>query len=402
MRKLQSDVRKKAGLHLKDCPFCLIQQHFEASVCRFRTTQFKSSFLFSQKLITSSLSPSLSLSSTQCALYLYSPSANNQKGQTSSHFTHHSLTMSLEHSTVTLAASTLPSNLLLNKSPLANTTSDVHQLCPGYYLAFECGPKYESYREWLDKNHELYVVAIILYLAMIYLGKSYMFDRKPLSLATPLFIWNAGLAVFSIMGSFRLGQEFLELYANGGMYRLSCQNATDSIRAFWTFAFCLSKIAELGDTVFLVLRKRPVIFLHWYHHVTVLMFTWNACAQAAAFGRLFMLMNFTVHSFMYTYYALQSIKIRAPKFVSMSITTMQILQMVGGIVTILYAQRQLSSGRMCQVQEGIITSGLVMYGSYFVLFVKFFLSAYVFNRKSSPKVETKSCPSDTSKVVSSK
>ena len=297
--------------------------------------------------------------------------------------------MSLEHSAAQSAAySTLPRRLLASNSLLANETSDVHQLCPGYYLAFECGPKYDSYREWLDNNHELYVVAIIIYLAMIYLGKSSMSHRKALNLSTPLFIWNAGLAVFSIMGTFRLGQEFLQL-TPGGMYRLSCQNATDSIRAFWTFAFCLSKIAELGDTVFLVLRKRPVIFLHWYHHITVLMFTWNACAQAAAFGRLFMLMNFTVHSFMYTYYALQSIKIRAPRFVSMSITTMQILQMVGGIATILYAQRQLSSGRMCQVQEGIITSGLVMYGSYFVLFVKFFLSAYVFNRKSSPKADSK-------------
>lgn len=30
---------------------------------------------------------------------------------------------------------------------------------------------------------------------------------------------------------------------------------------------------ELGDTLFIVLRKRPLIFLHYYHHVAVLIYT---------------------------------------------------------------------------------------------------------------------------------
>ena len=61
----------------------------------------------------------------------------------------------------------------------------------------------------------------------------------------------------------------------------------------------------------------------------------------------------------------------------MTITTMQILQMVGGMATILYAQNQLSNGKSCQVRQSIITSGLVMYASYFVLFVNFFINAYL-------------------------
>ena len=38
----------------------------------------------------------------------------------------------------------------------------------------------------------------------------------------------------------------------------------------WMSFFTVSKIFELGDTFFVVVRKRPLILLHWYHHVTVL------------------------------------------------------------------------------------------------------------------------------------
>lgn len=48
----------------------------------------------------------------------------------------------------------------------------------------------------------------------------------------------------------------------------------NKVSGFWTTMFVLSKVPELGDTIFIVLRKQPLIFLHWYHHATVLVYSW--------------------------------------------------------------------------------------------------------------------------------
>merc|ERR1719197_2386399 len=78
---------------------------------------------------------------------------------------------------------------------------------------------------------------------------------------------------------------------------------------FWVMTFIYSKIPELIDTVFIILRKKPLIFLHWYHHVTVLLYCWDAYSTMAASGLYFVAMNYSVHAFMYGYYCLTSLRI---------------------------------------------------------------------------------------------
>ncbi|CAN0512742.1 unnamed protein product [Discosporangium mesarthrocarpum] len=55
------------------------------------------------------------------------------------------------------------------------------------------------------------------------------------------------------------------------------------------------QIPELGDTFFIVLRKKPLIFLHWYHHVTVLLYCWHSYYEQTTYGLYFICMNYTVH-----------------------------------------------------------------------------------------------------------
>ena len=136
---------------------------------------------------------------------------------------------------------------------------------------------------------------------------------------------------------------------------------------FWTWMFVVSKVPELGDTVFIVLRKQKLIFLHWYlckllclicqqnnaliryHHVTVLIYCWYSFSEYTAPARWFVVMNFIVHSLMYSYYFLKAsrcehncvffkklykhfihVRVKVPRYIAMVITSLQLLQMVVG------------------------------------------------------------------------
>ena len=50
---------------------------------------------------------------------------------------------------------------------------------------------------------------------------------------------------------------------------------------FWSYVFYLSNFFEFMDTIILVLRNRPVTFLHVYHHamVVVMWFLWLDYSQ---------------------------------------------------------------------------------------------------------------------------
>ena len=71
---------------------------------------------------------------------------------------------------------------------------------------------------------------------------------------------------------------------------------------FYMFVFICSKIPELVDTVLLLVKKREVMTLHWYHHSTVLLYSLHGgiFSTATGTGPMFGAMNFFVHSVMYS------------------------------------------------------------------------------------------------------
>ncbi|CAG0879846.1 unnamed protein product [Cyprideis torosa] len=131
---------------------------------------------------------------------------------------------------------------------------------------FEDDFMYHEKFEWMVKNWKQSFWYIGIYMVFIFLGKHHMSTRPRFELRGPLVTWNICLALFSIFGAARTLPELLYALKTYGFYHSVCIPSfieNNKVSAFWTWMFILSKVPELGDTIFIVLRKQPLIFLHW-------------------------------------------------------------------------------------------------------------------------------------------
>lgn len=130
--------------------------------------------------------------------------------------------------------------------------------------------------------------------------------RKPVNKAyiNPVVAaWNLGLSLFSFWGLYWTAphlHSFLTAPEHG--FRATvCYSAQWYGHGYCGKAmafFIFSKLFELFDTLWLILKKRPVIFLHSYHHITVLLYCWHSYASRISSGLWFGTMNYFVHSLM--------------------------------------------------------------------------------------------------------
>lgn len=131
--------------------------------------------------------------------------------------------------------------------------------------------------EHLEKNREDYTSwtpAIILtsaYFVLVLLGKWIMKDRKPFELKGAMKLHNIILLVMSVgmlIGAlleiaYTLTQyPFIDVFCSSTESPLSYKLSGGGL--FWSYLFYISKFYEFFDTLFIVLRKKPLIFLHFY------------------------------------------------------------------------------------------------------------------------------------------
>uniref|UniRef100_K7GG00 Elongation of very long chain fatty acids protein n=1 Tax=Pelodiscus sinensis TaxID=13735 RepID=K7GG00_PELSI len=166
----------------------------------------------------------------------------------------------------------------------------------------------------------------VAYVLLIFGGQRVMKQRRGYYLRTPLVLWSLSLALFSIVGTLRTWGYMGFVLSTSGFKRSVCDQGfyNGPVSKFWAYMFVLSKVPELGDTVFIVLRKQRLLFLHWYHHVTVLLYAWYAYKDMVAGGGWFMTMNYSVHAVMYSYYTVRAAGCRVPRLLAMGITAAQI------------------------------------------------------------------------------
>ena len=250
----------------------------------------------------------------------------------------------------------------------------------------------------MDNNPWIPVFFSILYLLLIGPGQKYMKDKTAWNVPMSVLAgWNFFLAIFSIWGMIRTVPLWIWYMYNKSIEKQVC----DPPHPTWgsggsglaSQMFCIFKIVELMDTVFLVVRKKKVIFLHWYHHLTVLLFCWIAYWTEAGMGFYFISMNNTVHAIMYTYYGFAALKSIPKSYPAYLITSVQILQMVVGIAVVVYTTKlKIYGGETygpgeCNNTEFCIGAALIIYGSYLYLFVEFMFNRFVKTKSSDKKVK---------------
>lgn len=248
---------------------------------------------------------------------------------------------------------------------------------------------------WMSDHVEIPIFAVAAYLAMVFWGQDFMRDRRAWHLKPLFIVWNLLLSVFSICGAFFAIPYFLSMLNREDGFRFSICNPSfrrggyhEGAAGFWFICFVNSKFPELIDTFFLVFQKKPVIFLHWYHHVTVLLYCWHGSLVGVSAGYWYLTMNFSVHAIMYSYYFLMSLSPVTRKIVkpiAPFITIIQILQMmVGWAISTLVLFYSWTDPHCADVTHRSNTNlALAMYSSYFILFGKLFFDTHLRSKSNS-------------------
>jgi hypothetical protein len=266
-----------------------------------------------------------------------------------------------------------------------------HELTKLGLQALSGDSSYRAHEFWIPftaGHWTIPIVACVAYFLFVHLVPIVFKLLPALPLRYVFVLWNFALSLFSIAGAAHMIPYVIGRIRKEGFFPTVCVDARETYFegavGIWATIFVLSKIPELGDTVLLILQKKHVDFLHWYHHITVLLYCWDALASHVSYGAYFIAMNYTVHSVMYMYFALASLSDVTKRLVrplGSFITTIQILQMVGGMSVLVYTylnvQLDAEAGKGCYQTPYNVYAGFAMYFSYFLLFSKLFIDTYI-------------------------
>ncbi|CAD5218241.1 unnamed protein product [Bursaphelenchus okinawaensis] len=244
-------------------------------------------------------------------------------------------------------------------------------------------------QHWVPTSYKI----TMAYLLVIFAGQKIMrkvqaFDNWMMDLI--LALWNLSFSIFSGIAAYKLLPELFHSLRTTGFVGSYCNKLdyyTDPTTGYWGWMFVMSKAPELGDTLFLVLRKRPVIFMHWYHHALTFVYAQVTYSETQAWCRWSLALNLFVHTVMYFYFAVRALHIKTPRWVAKFITTIQIIQFVIScyIFSHLVYIKAFDTIPSCQASWNVLGLGGLMYLSYLYLFAQFFYNAYI--AKKAPKTK---------------
>ncbi|KAI5481200.1 fatty acid elongase 2 [Pseudohyphozyma bogoriensis] len=249
---------------------------------------------------------------------------------------------------------------------------------PSYYL-----------QEWQPGKTPLsttpqVAAALAAYLAIIFTGQHLMKDRKAMKLKGLFMVHNALLSIGSGLVLACMLEELIPLLARDGFLASICspKSWTPKLEQMYLLNYYF-KYWELADTMFLVVKKKPLKFLHVFHHSNTALLCYVQLNGTTSVSWVPIVLNLTVHVLMYYYYGMSTAgyKIWWKKY----LTTMQITQFVIDLAVVYFASYTLFSSRYapslphcgsCAGTEGAAFFGCALLTSYLYLFIDFYRKTY--------------------------
>lgn len=240
---------------------------------------------------------------------------------------------------------------------------------------------------YMSTNKEV-VLMILGYYFIINFGQYVFKSMKPLRLNLLFQLHNLTLTFISGTLLLCLFEQVLPVvYNHGVLYSICSPKAWHQKVVTIYYLNYLTKYLEFVDTLFLVVKKKPIIFLHSYHHGATALLCFVQLNGQTSVSWVPILLNLGVHVIMYWYYYLASRGIRV--WWKQWITRFQILQFILDLYFVylstytFYAYRwsefydiNIPNLGTCYGTQFAAGVGCAILTSYLILFIGFYIKVY--------------------------
>ncbi|KAJ5716529.1 hypothetical protein N7493_008440 [Penicillium malachiteum] len=228
-------------------------------------------------------------------------------------------------------------------------------------------------------------IMLVTYYVIIFGGREVMKNLPAFKLNTLFMLHNLLLTIISgVLLVLFLEQLIPTLWNHGVFYTICDHNGgwTQPLIILYYLNY-LNKYWEFIDTLFLVLKKKPLTFLHTYHHGATALLCYTQLIGLTAVQWVPITINLLVHVVMYWYYfqSARGIRIWWKKYITM----LQILQFVIDVGFIYFASYTYFSSTYfpwapnmgkCAGEEFAAFAGIGIITSYLFLFIGFYIATY--------------------------
>ncbi|MCJ1428444.1 hypothetical protein MMC29_006354 [Sticta canariensis] len=229
------------------------------------------------------------------------------------------------------------------------------------------------------------VLLLSTYYITVFAGREVMRNRAPLNLNRLFMVHNLYLTIISGTLLALFIEQLLPTIWRKGMFFAICNHKggwTDQLVALYYLNY-LTKYIELIDTIFMVLKKKPLTFLHTYHHGATALLCYTQLIGITAVSWVPITLNLLVHVVMYWYYfqSARGVRVWWKKW----ITRLQIVQFVIDLGFVYFASYtyfsstyfpDLPSYGKCAGEEFAAFAGMGILSSYLLLFISFYFATY--------------------------